>query len=292
MPQPQPSTVDYRCPGAKYPVSRAVHLGRLARFYPGCRQCPHRHDTGTFSPRQIRQWAEVESRGEPRPWFHDQESGAVYLDDVRPAAVRDMAAALGVFLQRRPALAGQPVLLAGDGRPLTAEMVAATSEGLRWSGCDVVDVGPATSACLVLAVDHLQAAGGIRVANPPSRPHSVGLKFWDGDPDPTCDGPFADILQQCHEANPQRPTRVSGSLRRFQADGPYLACLAPAYHALRPLRIVLDSACDPLVKYLHKLIRSVACQIIPRRTARNELGQQVVAEQAHFAASIDADGET
>ena len=56
-----PEDFAYRCPGQQHPISRAVHLGRLAAFYPACRQCSHRDDTGTLSPRQVEQLQEVRS---------------------------------------------------------------------------------------------------------------------------------------------------------------------------------------------------------------------------------------
>jgi len=36
----------YLCPGEAAPISRAVHLARLAAFYPRCRDCPHCGDVG------------------------------------------------------------------------------------------------------------------------------------------------------------------------------------------------------------------------------------------------------
>ena len=89
-----PKAGEYLCPGEKHAVSRAVHLGRLARFYPACRQCKHRHDTGTLSPRQIARFDETQPRGQSAPLFHAEGAEGVYLNDLGPKAVREMAAAL------------------------------------------------------------------------------------------------------------------------------------------------------------------------------------------------------
>ena len=347
-------TAEYRCPGEEYPISRAVHLGRLARFYPGCRQCLHRDDTATLSERQVRQLLETRPRGLPRPLFDDEGAGGVYLNDLTPRIARDMAAALGVALQRRgglgatagssssaggtvgqaghrpkvgrgtaqyefdgsPALKGtvpfslrenrdspqenrdsppaEPVVvIAGDGRPMSCELVAAVGEGLRWAGCRVVDIGPATAACLTFAIDHLAASGGILVGNPGEKPQMVGLKFWAG-PRPLSAGGTLDALQQMYQAGVDRPTRRYGPLRRFQAELPYLAGLAGYYHALRPLRFVLESSCGPLVEYSKKLTGSVACRIIECRSANapERLSERIVAEGAHFGVAVGSDGET
>jgi phosphomannomutase len=66
----------YCCPGQQHPISRAVHLGRLSAFYPGCRQCPHRDDTGTLSAKQVEQLSAVAQRVRPPSLFHEEGAGA------------------------------------------------------------------------------------------------------------------------------------------------------------------------------------------------------------------------
>jgi phosphomannomutase/phosphoglucomutase len=218
-----------------------------------------------------------------------------------------MAVALGAYLNRhcRAASAEAPVaLVAGDGRPLTAELVAAVAEGLRWTGCHVVDLGAASAPCVAVAVDHLQAAGGLLVGNPLDQPHTAGLKFWAPGPRPLSAGGGLDELQDIDRQGVDRPTRAFGSTRRFQADGPYLADLAQSYHALRPLRLVLDTSCPPVMGYLRRLTEAVACEIIPGHVPHQTLAskgptaapegkpwEQITAQAAHFGARVGDDGE-
>jgi phosphomannomutase len=271
----------------------------LARFYPGCRQCPHRDDTGTLPVRQVKQLLETQSRASRQPLFHAEGAAGVYLNDLTPQIAREMAAALGAALQRRGLLKdvsrdGAPlVVLCGDGRPMSCELVAAVGEGLRWAGCQVVDIGPATAACLSFAIGHLAASGGILVGNPGEKPQMVGLKFWAGRRPLSADGGL-EALAEAYRAGIDRPTRRYGPLRRFQAEVPYLADLAGYYHALRPLRVVLGTYCGPLVGYLRKLTESLACQIIECRTATatERLSELIVAEKAHFGVTVGDDGET
>ncbi len=332
----EPQADPYRCPGEQHAISRAVHLGRLAAFYPACRQCPRREETGTLSPRRVAQLAETSRRGRPRSLFHEEGAGGVYLNDLSPAVARDIAAAFAAVLgdderggegergrqgdEQRSDFSPSPRLpvspsfvLAGDGRPLTAELVAAAAEGLRSTGCNVVDIGPSTAPCLAFAVGHLQAAGGILIGNPGEDSHSVGMKFWAAGPRPLSlsgDSPiFADAkigtvpftvgagvsleaIIQRYEAGPAPPARNHGQLRRYEADRPYLALIAEYYHALRPLRVIVDSASRPTLDFLQRLAATVACQIIPSRSTRAELPRQILADTAHFAACINGDGET
>jgi phosphomannomutase len=325
---PSPQGDPYCCPGEQHPISRAVHLGRLAAFYPACRQCPRRDDTGTISPRRVAQLAETSCRGQPRSLFHDEGAGGVYLNDLTPAAAKRIAAAFGAEVCERreegkrgregdeeigigssPLSPSLPlslsILLAGDGRPLTAELVAAAAEGLRWAGCDVVDLGASTSACLAFAVRHLEAAGGVLVGNPGEDSHTVGIKFWAAGPRPLSAGGALESIIQRYQAGDCANSRVSengtvpfkgarryGQLHRFQADGPYLAQMSTHYHALRPLRMVVDSASKPTLDFLRRLAATVACDVIPSRSTRNDLPRQIRDDAAHFAVCIDGDGET
>jgi phosphomannomutase len=192
--------------------------------------------------------------------------------------------------------------------------VAAAAEGLRSAGCNVVDIGPSTAACLAFAVHHLQAAGGVLVGNPGDDSHTVGLKFWAPGPSPLSAGgslePIMDryVVFRSAKVAPFRgakgdyataidspalePARNYGELSRFQADRPYHAQMSEHYHALRPLRVVVDSASRPTLDFLQRLAAAVACEIIPSRSTRNDLPQQIRDDAAHFAVCIDGDGET
>ena len=304
----------YCCPDQKHAISRAVHLGRLAAFYSACRRCPHRDDTGTLSARQVEQLAATQQRAQPQSRFNDEGAAGVHLSELTPAAARDMAVAFGSALLQegretrehaslspntsssnpQSLIPNPSILLASDGRPITAELTAAVGEGLRFSGCGVVDVGPATAACLAFAIHHSQAglSGGVLVGNPGRQPHIVGLQFWVAGPRPLSAGGSLEPIIQRYQAGVNREARNYGLLGRAQVGAPYLAVLAEHYHALRPLRIVVDSASRPLVEYLHKLAAAVACQVIPSRVAPRELPEQVRGDAAHFAACVDGDGET
>jgi len=299
------STTEYRCPDETYSISRAVHLGRLAGFHPACRQCPRRDDTIGLSARQIRQLADVGTRAERPPLFQAEGVGKVAINDLSPSVARRIAVEFVRRITRPAARSGnsQPtVVVASDGRLATAAIVTAIVEGIRWSGCETIDIGPASAACTARTVQHLVSDGGILVGNAHGAPHTVGLKFWAQD-EPLSRGGLLDEIAASVQTGPgttmiDRPTRTFGSLRRFAAADVYLNDLRPAYHALRPLRFVLDCTAGPVVAYLEELIRSVACRIISPsshdaspRIAPCYLGKQVVAAQAHFGMQIGDDGE-
>lgn len=295
---------EYRCPGERYAISRAVHLGRLARFFPACRNCKHRHDTGTLSPRQWKRLRETEPRGWKTPLFQPEEAGGTALGQLPPGTVRNLAAALGTCLSRRlfdlpcpppnatDFVPGElAIVVAGDGRPAVAELVAAACEGLRWAGCNVVELGAASTACLLYAAAHLGTAGGLLVGTGQAGPHRVALKLFGPGAMPLSEGRGFDAVRQQFEHGVDRPTRRFGGLRRFQAETPYLDLLRPHYHAIRPLRFVLDCTCSPVQTYLEQLTAGLACTFVAGSADGTHLPERVVAEEAHFGLRIDDDGE-
>ncbi len=148
---PDRTTAEYRCPGETYWIPRSVHLARLGSFYRPCRHCPHGDDTAGLSTRQIRQLSEVGIRAQPPPLFYAEGVGSVAINDLSP----DLARRLAAEFARRISWgrSSQPVaVVASDGRLATAEIIAAIVEGVRWTGCEVVDLGPASAPCTARAI--------------------------------------------------------------------------------------------------------------------------------------------
>jgi len=311
---PDQFAAEYRCPGENYSISRAVHLGRLASFHSACRECPERDDTDGLSTRQIRKLTEVGSRTQRRPLFHAEGAGNVSIDDLNPDVARRIAIEFARQIAPDPLpncqrhddsdmLATCPtqngskqpsLLVANDGRMATAAIIAAIVEGFRWTGCETIDIGRTTAPCAVNAIQHLAASGGIFVGNSGDAAHAVGLKFWAGDEPLSRGGMFdrieASLQNGSFETMIDRPLRTFGRLRRISATESYHSDLRPAYHALRPLRFVLDCTLGPEISYLEELTRNLACRVIPCERA-GRLGLQVAATQAHFGIRINDDGE-
>ncbi len=288
-----PQTTVYVCPNQTHPVSRAVHLGRMARFFPGCRRCAHRDDTGTLSAKQVERLRQARPRGCAPSLFGREGAGGVYPNELQTHTIGKLAAALGIFLQTQYSEHGATptVVLAGDGRPLVAEPLAAAAEALRWTGCNLVDLGATTAASMALAIDQLSARGGLLLGSSIDRPRAVGLKFWAPGPQPLSAGGSLEKIERIFRRGTNRPARTYGSLRRFRADVPYLESLVGHYHALRPLRIVLHSASNPLERYLRKLTDPLACRVVSYDGPRELLERRIRSEAAHFAARADDDGE-
>lgn len=287
----------YYCPGEPYAISRPLHLARLSAFYRGCRNCPHRFDREPLSPRTVQQLAALEQPTEASAAPCLETLGGRDGADFGPREARHLAAALGLWLREQSTQTSQPiqVAVAFDGRPLLAEYVAQVAEGLRWAGCGVIDLGVTTAPVLALEQAETAADGALYLGSPSGEAYTVGLKFWGAAGQPLSRGHGLETLEAIAEDLPPRPVRQHGPLvRRSPADA-YTQRLQRSYHALRPLRFVLDTTSRPLQRSLDALLANVACRVLepwPGDTPRgNHPGEAVLREQAHFGLWIDGDGE-
>ena len=267
----------------------------MSGFHAACHHCPRRDDTAGLSARQIKQLAEAVSWTAP-PLFQAEGVGAVAINDLSPAVAYRIAREFAGRINRPTASPGDrqaTIVVGNDGRLATAAILAAIVEGVRWSGCEAIDIGPASVPCAAMTIGRLAAAGGAYVGNAQGAPHTVALKFW-AEGEPLSQGGALDeiaaSLRAAPEATIDRPARRCGALRRFNAADIYLGDLRPAYHAMRPLVFILDCKVEPVVAYVKELIRSVACRITAAESAQR-LGPQVTGVKAHFGVRIDDDGE-
>lgn len=279
----------YHCPGEAREISRAVHLGRLADFYPACRLCACRTDTGLLPPSQLKQLDEMFSHTPVPSLLFDEGLVGIDPTDIHPSMVRRAAAAFASTLETMGALANQraPVLIGCDGRPATSELIAAAAEGLRMANVNVIEVGPATCGSFTHAMQVFAAQGGLLLGNARSVRREISLKFWGPVGEPLSTGFELATLEQTLLANPPRTSRTSGTLARAAVEGDYLSQLAPLFHALRPLRVKIDCGCSQFWHYLKQLVGQVACQFVAGGSNQSE-----TENDCDFRLWIDGDGET
>jgi phosphomannomutase len=293
---PMAAETTYRCPGETYEISRSVHLGRLAGFYPACAECPHREDTGTFSARRTKLLASVHRHAKKPDSLFDQEGIAgVYLNEICPEIARRVGQAFGgITFESWTAKEPPRVFIASDGRPATAELAAAATDGLRWAGCEAVDLGPATAPCLAMAAAHHDAAGTIMVGNVRGSLREVSLTFGGRGGEPISSPGALDTVAETFHSHPPRPARPFGRIERLAIEADYLNELRPCFHALRPLKLVIDTTSPALLRYLESLTGSVTITMERATTGSFDLGRlgaRVRTAKAHFGIWIDGDGE-
>lgn len=281
----------FTCPGEAQPISRAVHLGRLASFYPACRECPHANETHTLSSRHVRQLQSAQRRARPATLFHEEGLAGSFLNEVGPAEVRRAATALAEILSSHV----QPdapleVVLGCDGRPTAAEIGSAACDALRLAGCTILDAGFTTGGAVAQAIGRLNCSGGMYVGRGQGGPQHLNLSFFGPHAVAlSAGGALDDLASRWQTGDRQSARQRNGSVRRQRIDAALITDLMPHFHALRPLRLVLDTTSLPLKQQLSRLAGRVSLEIIPVGAAA-DAGDRVRQTGAHFGIWIDGDG--
>lgn len=315
--QPEPQ---YVCPGEDYAISRAVHLSRLAAFYPKCRDCVHRHDAAQLAIQTVEKIDASNRRATRTTLFTDEGVRGVYLNELTANKAGEMAGAFASLLWEAtpleirdpesndvtsPKHVGPQVVIAHDERPSSPDLITGVAKILRRMGCHVIDIGLATRPCFWFAVQHLQAAAGIQVAGSGHDPAWTGLDFIGSGAIPIeRDNRLPDIAARLASGY-QRPMRLAAGQRTFHCGPTYEASLQPHFHALRPLKVCLGCPDRPVRDVIVRLFQKLACQLIPVNIpvrARQILNVDDVDAQrmrlavplhgAHFGLLIDDDGQT
>lgn len=290
----------YVCPGEERPISRSVHLARLAAFDPACRTCSRRHEAGPF-PLITPEDLELQARAVRRStWVTSTGIRAIFRNELdRPRAMR-WGLALGQRLCEQwkprvaepisepssdtPCLIGDattgalaeevvarsanlppgPVVVVGyDSRPHSPEIVHGLGLGLRRLGCRVIDIGRVSSPCFRFAVANFSAVLGAYVTGGSGGPEWTGFDVVDERGVPwTIETGLREWERAA--ADPAEPVcRFLGGLQSASVQADYEKGLRETFHGLRPLKLVLATTQPPLAKLVRNLVDGLPIDVIP-----------------------------
>jgi phosphomannomutase len=312
-------TQRYYCPGEEYPISRAVHLSRLAAFYPKCRDCVHRNDTAQLPRQTVELIQSTQRRVERKSLFTEEGVRGVYLNELTRTKAGNLAGALASLLWDAAPLIGRTdsaavhravkrpgpaVVIGHDQRPYSPDLVTGVASKLRWMGCQVIDVGLVSKPCFWFAVDHLQALAGVYVTGSGCEPSWSGLDMLGKGAQPYSQGGLLEQVEQRFVAGYSRPTRQAGRQRLHQVIVPYEAALWKHFHALRPLRICYGCPTPMVRRSIEHLFEKLPCRLyrvdVPERIRNlaapddpdlGRLSASIVGRQADLGILIDDDGQ-
>jgi phosphomannomutase len=314
----------YICPGESHPITRSVHLARLAAFYPACRNCPLRTDTGQLCGKTVERLARIRTRSERKTLFTDEGVRGVHLNELTRSKADELAAALAALLWEAAPLAARkdgskrgirpsrPMVVVGhDERSSSPDVVTGVVAGLRRTGCQVIDISLTTRPCFAFSVEHVQAQAGVFVTGNGCEPSWTGMDFAGAGGCPISRSPAEELsaeltlerLEERVAGTFYRPTRHAGSHRTFQAMVPYEGSLWKHFHALRPLKIACACPSRLVRQTLSRIFATLPCRLssveVPSR-ARNisdpddadiaRIGRAVREAKCDVGVLIDDDG--
>ncbi len=286
----QTAELFFQCPGEDYPISKAIHLSRLAAFNPKCRECPHREETGNLSPQTVKRLQQTQiKRVSTHDLFTNEGVRGVYLNEINRTQAAHIAGAFSNMLweslplkgiapqktaphaiptrdQSRPLFnteksRGPSVVIGFDERPSSPDIITGVASALRRNGCRVIDLGLTVPAMLSFAMTHLQAQGAIMVTGSQYGPSYTGLDFLRENSQPVSTGQGLEKIQDIIQIGFGRASRQPGSQRTFHPLESYRAQYSKHFHALRPLKISIACSLRLVRETLNSLFEKLPCQL-------------------------------
>lgn len=275
---------EYICPGERHPISRSIHLARMAAFFPPCEDCPLREDPRNVAPktsalREPGRASEEGSRGDrcpsQRELFQTEGVRGVFLNEVTRGLSEKIAAAFAALLWEQSPVGGRndgidrgarqvrPTVVAGyDERSSSPSIFSSVVAGLRRTGCHVIDIGLATKPCFWFASSHLHTSGGVFVTGSGCDPSWTGMDFVGEAARPLSLPVGLARVRELSQRPLSRPTRHAGTERTFQAAAPYEELVVKHFRGVRPLRVVCGSPSSLERHTVERLFASLPCKLM------------------------------
>jgi phosphomannomutase len=250
---------EFVCPSEHYPISRAVHLARLATGFVRCQECPLRDEAGARPPGVLPTGL--------RRLLTPEGLRGVYRNELGGPLAERLATALATTLWEdadgRRLRAGLAVVVGYDDRPWSAPLAAAVGAALRRSGCETIDVGPVSGPEFRFAIAHLDADAGILATGAGGGPAVAGLDFARGHGRPLSAGGGLDRIAEHAERPTARLARCGGGRREFVISGAYESAVLRHFCTPKSVSAIVASSSGLLLARAGRLASSIQGGLAP-----------------------------
>ncbi|MCB1554319.1 MAG: phosphomannomutase/phosphoglucomutase [Xanthomonadales bacterium] len=149
------------------------------------------------------------------------------------------------------------VVVGRDGRTSGPELVAALIEGLRSTGCDVIDIGLAPTPVVYFASHHLQAGSCIAVTGSHNPPDYNGFKVVVGG-DTLSGDAITDLYERI--AEDRLVGGETGGLQTMDVSRDYIDRIASDVQLERRLRVVVDCGNGVAGGVAPQVLEAIGCE--------------------------------
>ena len=151
------------------------------------------------------------------------------------------------------------MVVGGDLRPHTPGLKSAFIEGALASGCDVTDIGDATSPLMYFATIHLQTSGGVNITASHNPVEYNGIKMVEKDALPISE---ADIHAVRDLSLAGDFERGAGTLSTWDPRPDYYAKIASLISVARPMKVVVDTGNGVAGLFVPEMMRRLGCEVV------------------------------
>lgn len=192
----------------------------------------------------------------PSSIFRAYDIRGIVGETLTPESVRYIGMAIGSEAASR----GFSSMCVGyDGRHSSPELAEALTQGLRSTGCDVIDIGRVPTPVLYFATHHLGTGSGVMITGSHNPSNYNGLKMMVGGETFAGDA-IQDLLTRIKTGNFRQG---QGSLSREDVQQAYLDRILGDIAVAAPLKVVVDAGNGIAGELGPRLIEELGCEVIP-----------------------------
>ena len=151
------------------------------------------------------------------------------------------------------------IVVARDGRLSGPDLVASLIEGLRASGCDVIDIGAAPTPVLYFATFHLNTGSGVMVTGSHNPPEYNGFKIVLGG-ETLSEDAIQNLYARISESNFSAGT---GGLQSMNLQHDYLDRIGGDVQVERRLKVVVDCGNGIAGATAPAVLEAIGCEVVP-----------------------------
>ncbi|MBS0486907.1 MAG: phosphomannomutase/phosphoglucomutase [Proteobacteria bacterium] len=169
---------------------------------------------------------------------------------------RQIGRAIGSEAQQRGL---KEIVVGRDGRLSGPELSAALIEGLRATGCNVIDIGAVPTPVLYFATYHLNAGSGVMVTGSHNPPDYNGFKIVLGG-ETLAEQAIADLYTRISE---NRLASGSGGLQTMDVTADYTDRITSDVLIERKLKVVVDCGNGIPGAVAPAVLEGIGCEVLP-----------------------------
>ena len=172
------------------------------------------------------------------------------------AVARGIGHAIGSEARARGLL---EVVVGRDGRLSGPELSAALIQGLRASGCNVIDIGAVPTPTLYFATYHLHAGSGVMVTGSHNPPDYNGFKIVLGG-ETLAEGAIRDLYRRINDGD---LSDGEGTLQTMDITREYIDRITGDVQVQRKLKVVVDCGNGIPGAVAPAVLAGIGCEILP-----------------------------
>ncbi|HHW4678284.1 MAG TPA: phosphomannomutase/phosphoglucomutase [Xylella sp.] len=190
--------------------------------------------------------------------FKADDIYGVVSGDLTPDVARLIGQAIGTAMHVK-GLRG--IVIGRDARLSSAELSAALSDGLRHTGCDVVDIGLAPTPVVYFAACHLDVSSCVAVTGGHHPSDYNGFKIVLGGESLSSEA--ISELYRCIVDGRFHMSVDPGRLNERDVIGDYIQRIADDVQLNRPLKIVADAGNGVAGEIVPRLFEAIGAELLP-----------------------------